>query len=241
MRTTRGTAWAMVAAAGLLAAPAASAQDPGAEEEVDPVKELTEAARKMRQAEELLAQASRDRAATAQAEVDKMLRDLLDQAELDAQKTATGRMLRAAEKAAIDISQRIQKIIDSVQFQQGQGSGANQQMDVKDKPQQGQDRKEQEKARQMDRQQGEKPGGKEQGQPENAQSGQEGKDPADRMYRAQGKDGRPDAPEADPNSWAVNLPPKLQEDALRDAPSVWPGRYEDLIKRWQKTLGRLTR
>lgn len=239
MRTTRWTAWAVVAAAGLLGAPAAFAQGGGAEEEVDPVKELTEAARKMRQAEELLAQASRDGAASAQAGVDKILRELLDQAEMDAQKSATGRMLRAAEKAALDISQRIQKIIESVTFQQGQGGGANAQMDVKDKPQ-GQDRKEKDQPRQMDRDQGQK-----QPKPESAEGeqkpGQEGKDPADRMYRAAGKDGRPDAPEGDPNSWLVNSPPKLQEDALRNAPQVWPGRYEDLIKRWQKTLGRLTR
>lgn len=82
----------------------------------------------------------------------------------------------------------------------------------------------------------------EQGKAPKDQTGmQEGKDPARDMYRAKGKDGRPvGAAGSDPNAWLQNLPPKLMEDALADTPDSVPGKYEDLVRRWRETVGRMS-
>lgn len=90
---------------------AAYAQEEGPGEKVDPIKELKEAAEKMRSAEDLLAKASRDPAAAAQKDVAEILKKLLDEAEIS-QGTAVSRVLKAAEKAQLRTKEHLQKVLD---------------------------------------------------------------------------------------------------------------------------------
>jgi hypothetical protein len=213
------------------------------------LEELKKALEQMRSSEELLAQSSREKAAVAQDEVDKILRKLLDDVELN-QSGAAQKMLLGSEKASIKIDEHIQKVIDMAKFSQGQpGSG----MEPKGQPQSGKPGEKSGETRGKDKDQGqkkqdqqagqkpgEKPGQKPGEKPGQQQSGQQpGDSQADRAYEAKTGKGRPPEVEEDPNAWKANLPAKFQEDALKEAPASWPGKYENLIRRWQKTLARL--
>ncbi len=91
---------------------AAYAQEEGEGEKVDPIKELKEAAEKMRSAEDLLAKASRDPAAAAQKDVADILKKLLDEAELSQEGTAVSKVLKAAEKAQLQTKEHLQRVLD---------------------------------------------------------------------------------------------------------------------------------
>ena len=236
MRNIGRIAWLLVAA-GVVGTGVARAQDGGKEpEKFNALEELKKVREKMRAAEDLLAQAARDKAAVEQAEVDRILKDLLDKAEQHAG-SATSRMLRGVEKAAVAVDKRIQKILDNVKFSQGK-SGGKQQMEQRGQPQpkpEGGARTEEERLRQMQRDEEERKRREQQGEH------QPGEQPATEAYDAKTGAGRPNARQADPNAWMVSAPAKIQEDAIRQSPEAWPGKYDDLIKRWQKTLSRLPR
>ena len=202
------------------------------EAKVDPIKELKKALEKMRSAEELLAQTARARAAVEQDKVDAILRKLLDEVEMK-QTKAVQRMLKGAEKAAIGVSKHIKRVVDSAQFKQGKGGGQG--MEVKQSPGKPRGEKPQDRDR-LDRRRDEKAGKK----PEQKQTGKNPGNQARDVYDAKGDDGSPAAGrETDPSAWYDQMPTKIQEDALKGAPASWPGRYERLIREWQKQLARL--
>jgi hypothetical protein len=217
----------LVAAAGSPAWAQAEGEGP-----VDPIKELKEALEKMRSAEELLAQSSREAAAVEQSKVDPILRKLLDDIELK-QDGAAQKMLRGAEKAAVGIDRHIERVLGSIQFKQGQGS-SGQSMEMKQQP--GEPR--QEKAQQptqLEKGQEPKPG-EQSPQPQTGEKpGQQALD----VYDAQGNGGRPAGRDVDPDAWYESMPPKFQEDALKERMETWPGRYDDLIREWHKALAKI--
>jgi len=217
--------------AGLVAAltGAGFAQEGGGEQ-IDPLKELQQALEKMRAAEELLAQSGRDEAARDQKQVEKLLEQNLDDAEMK-QGGAAQKMLRAAEKAAVGVDLHIERVLGAIQFQQGQGGSG--QMEMKQQP--GGQRSEKDQGPQG-LEKGQEPQGQE--QPQDQTGGEPGQQARD-MYDAKGRDGKPAGRDIDPNAWYDQMPAKLQEDALKERMETWPGRYEDLIREWQKTLAKL--
>lgn len=216
------------------------AQEHGEGGAPNPLDELKKALEQMRSAEELLAQSSRDEAAVEQNEVDKILRKLLDATELS-QGGAASKMLLGAEKASLKIDDHIQKVIDMAKMSQGQGGSGMEPQGQQ--PPGGEKPKPDDQMRKKDESQGQKeqkPGETGKGEKEQKQTGEQpGSTQADRAYDAKSGKGRPPAPEEDPNAWIGSLPAKFQEDALKSAPASWPGKYENLIRRWQKTLARL--
>jgi hypothetical protein len=206
----------------------------------DPIEELKKALEQMRSAEELLAQSSREKAAVKQDEVDKLLRKLLDDVELS-QKGAARKMLLGAEKASLKIDSHIQNVINMAKFGQGQGGSP---METGQKPQGGGKPKQGDEMRKKDESQGQKqqkPGqsGKDSQGKEQKGGSKPGASQAESAYDAKTGKGRPGEMQEDKSAWGDQLPSKYQEDALKKAPDSWPGKYENLIRRWQKTLARL--